>query len=110
MEPREPFYVALGLRIRALREARDWSQEDLGSRLTPRVSRASIAYIETGRQRVLAHTLVALARIFDVDLPELLPEEKKEKEAERARKRVSAELRKKKVQLSDLDMKKVLGA
>jgi transcriptional regulator with XRE-family HTH domain len=40
--------------------------------LSPPVTRASIANLELGRQRVLVHTLVQLAHILDVPAAELL--------------------------------------
>ena len=69
----EPFYSEVGLRIQALRNQNGMSQEQLGRRLDPPVTRASIANIEAGKQRVLAHTLVQLAEAFDVELGALLP-------------------------------------
>ena len=49
------------------------SQESLGLALKPQVTRASIANIEAGKQRILTHTLVQLAEVLDVDLSALLP-------------------------------------
>jgi transcriptional regulator with XRE-family HTH domain len=69
----EPFYSEVGLRIQALRNQNGMSQEQLGRRLDPPVTRASIANIEAGKQRVLAHTLVQLAEVLDVELSALLP-------------------------------------
>lgn len=69
----EPFYPRLGLRIQAERIKKTMSQDQLGAKLTPRMTRASIGNIETGKQRVLAHTLVQLARALDVKPGDLLP-------------------------------------
>lgn len=69
----EPFYIALGRRIHAVRDRVGLSQQDLGRRLTPPVTRASIANIENGKQRVLSHTLVGLCEALSVSLTELLP-------------------------------------
>jgi len=69
----EPFYSEVGLRIQALRNQNGMSQEQLGRQLDPPVTRASIANIEAGKQRVLAHTLVQLADAFDVELGALIP-------------------------------------
>lgn len=62
-------------------------------RLDPKMTRASIANIETGRQRILAHTLVALADALACDVADLLPSS----EPKRANTsgRVAAELHKK---------------
>lgn len=65
------FYVALGKRIRAVREQRSLTQAQLGARLYPPVTRASIANVEAGKQRVLAHTLVQIARVLHAPLDQL---------------------------------------
>jgi transcriptional regulator with XRE-family HTH domain len=39
------------------------------------MTRASIANIESGKQRVYAHTLIEIARALDTSLHELLPEQ-----------------------------------
>jgi len=69
----EDFYKDLGLKVRALRSRQHFTQQQLGSLLTPQVTRASIANIETGKQRVLAHTLIQLAAALRVSVEELLP-------------------------------------
>jgi transcriptional regulator with XRE-family HTH domain len=69
----EDFYADLGRRLRALRDRKRLTQQQLGARLNPPVTRASIANIETGKQRVLAHTLLQLADAVGVSLNELLP-------------------------------------
>jgi transcriptional regulator with XRE-family HTH domain len=74
MRPKiEPFYVVLGSQIRKSREHRKMTQRELGHSLEPPSTRASIANIENGKQRVLAHTLSQLARSLDVDVRELIP-------------------------------------
>jgi transcriptional regulator with XRE-family HTH domain len=70
----ESFYVDLGRRLRVLRDRKRLTQQQLGARLEPPVTRASIANIETGKQRVLAHTLLQLADAVGVSLGELLPQ------------------------------------
>jgi len=55
------------------------TQEQLGKLLVPKVTRASIANIETGKQRVLAKTLVDLATALKVDVHDLLPRGPKRK-------------------------------
>lgn len=80
----EPFYTEVGLRIQAHRNQNGMSQEQLGRKLEPPVTRASIANIEAGKQRVLAHTLVQLADALEVELRDLLPSEThKKREAPR---------------------------
>ena len=69
----EPFYAGFGSKIQKMREQRNMTQAQLGRSLNPASTRASIANIENGKQRVLAHTLVQLAAALDVSIQELLP-------------------------------------
>jgi transcriptional regulator with XRE-family HTH domain len=69
----EPFYEALGQKIQKIREDRKMTQAQLGLLLDPPSTRASIANIENGKQRVLAHTLSQLARSLKVEVVELIP-------------------------------------
>jgi transcriptional regulator with XRE-family HTH domain len=69
----QEFYAALGRRIRAVREDRSMTQTQLGARLAPPVTRASIANVEAGKQRVLAHTLVQIARVLRTPIDQLTP-------------------------------------
>jgi len=71
--PIEPFYIALGRLLSQARAKAGLTQEQLGARLQPPMTRASIANMETGKQRVLAKTLVELAEALDVDLTNLIP-------------------------------------
>jgi hypothetical protein len=48
------------------------SQEDLGLKLRPRVTRACISGIEKAEQRVLAHTVPQLAKALDVSVSALM--------------------------------------
>ncbi|MGB7202173.1 MAG: helix-turn-helix transcriptional regulator [Pyrinomonadaceae bacterium] len=67
----ERFYAILGNLIQEERNKLNLSQSILGSRLEPKMTRASIANIEAGKQRVLAHTLAQLSRILQLDLNEV---------------------------------------
>ena len=69
----EPFYRELGRKVREIRDRRGMTQEELGQLLNPQVTRASIANVENGTQRVLVHTLSQLATRLDVSVDELLP-------------------------------------
>jgi transcriptional regulator with XRE-family HTH domain len=69
----ESFYVDLGQRIRALRTNLGLTQDQLGHLLIPPTSRVSIANVESGKQRILSHTLVQFAEALKVELVELLP-------------------------------------
>lgn len=69
----EPFYPELGRRIQAARTRLGWPQAELARRMSPPLTRASIANIESGKQRVLCHTVVELAALLQVELKHLLP-------------------------------------
>ena len=69
----EPFYEALGSQLQITREQRKMTQAQLGAALTPPATRASIANIENGKQRVLVHTLAQLAECLGVGIEALLP-------------------------------------
>lgn len=67
----EPFYEQLGAKVAKYRSHRRWSQEELGRMLDPPMTRASIAYIEWGRQRVLAHRVAQFAKAFGIPVSDL---------------------------------------
>jgi len=69
----EPFYEALGLRIQKAREHQKMTQAQLGFLLNPPSTRASIANIENGKQRVLLHTFVQLAKHLGLRIQDLIP-------------------------------------
>jgi transcriptional regulator with XRE-family HTH domain len=68
----EPFYTLLARRIRDLRISRGITQEELGSRLTPPMKRTSVVNIESGKQRIYAHTLIEIAQILGAPLEDIL--------------------------------------
>ena len=65
-------YKRLGGTIKARRRALGLTQQQLAKQLG--ISRASIANVETGRQRVLVHQLYDLADQLNVNVQDLLPE------------------------------------
>src|SRR6266403_1538894 len=67
----EPIYKAIGTIIRRRRRRLEWSQKLLASRL--RISRATLANIETGRQRILVHHLYMFAEVLNMKLADFLP-------------------------------------
>jgi transcriptional regulator with XRE-family HTH domain len=69
----ESFYLDLGRLLSAARTKAGLSQEQLGARLHPPMRRASIANMETGKQRVLAKTLVDLAAALEIEISALIP-------------------------------------
>lgn len=64
-------YVELGRLVRQHRERLGMSQDTLGQAIE--LSRASVANIETGRQRIPLHHLYRLARALKIDADALLP-------------------------------------
>ena len=66
------FYKYLGSAIRAQRRVLGLTQRQLAGQLG--ISRASLANVETGRQRVLVHQLYELASQLNTSVDKLLPE------------------------------------
>jgi transcriptional regulator with XRE-family HTH domain len=64
-------YRLFGSRVRALREAKKVTQEELAKRVD--LSRTSITNIEKGRQRVLLHQMVDIAHALDAEPNALIP-------------------------------------
>lgn len=62
-------------RVRALREARNWNQEDVGNRLNPKVTKAAVASWESGKSQPRMYRLEQLADLFNVTVAELMGEE-----------------------------------
>jgi transcriptional regulator with XRE-family HTH domain len=67
----EPIYKTIGAIIRRRRRRLEWPQTRLASRLG--ISRATLANIETGRQRVLVHHLYTLAEVLEMKPSDFLP-------------------------------------
>jgi transcriptional regulator with XRE-family HTH domain len=67
----EPIYKTIGAIIRSRRRRLEWPQHVLASRLG--ISRATLASIETGRQRILAHQIYAFAEALQLKISDLLP-------------------------------------
>jgi transcriptional regulator with XRE-family HTH domain len=68
----EPFYKDLGKRLQDARERAGLTQKEVADRLVPPVTRASVANMESGKQRVLCHTLVALSGVLSTTPERLL--------------------------------------
>jgi transcriptional regulator with XRE-family HTH domain len=64
-------YRVFGARLRELREEKSVTQEELARRVD--LSRTSITNIEKGRQRVMLHQMVDLARALEAEPQTLLP-------------------------------------
>lgn len=67
----EPFYKELGPRIQHARNHRGLSQAQLGAKLRPSLTRASISNIESGTQRIFALRFLELVSILDIDVNDL---------------------------------------
>lgn len=66
------FYAEFGRRLRAARDERGLTQQAVAK--STKLSRASLANIERGRQRILLNTLVDLAMAVGVSPQGLLPD------------------------------------
>jgi len=71
-EAARKFYVALGQQISEARQRQHLTQEALASCVS--LTRTSIVNIERGKQQVLLHTLVQIARALKLKPSDLIPE------------------------------------
>jgi transcriptional regulator with XRE-family HTH domain len=72
----EAVYARFGRDLQRLRKQRKLSQSDLARLIDPtgeRLSRSSIANIETGKQRVALHLFLEIAQALKIEPAELLP-------------------------------------
>lgn len=76
----EPIYANIGQRIQRIRESRGMTQELLGKSLAPPLTRASVANIESGKQRLLLHTFLQVSGVLDVPFHDLIPDTGPKKE------------------------------
>ena len=63
--------MEIGKKIKALREARGWTQDELAKRMGY-FNRSTICYIESGRNSVTMSKLAEFAEVFGVSTAELL--------------------------------------
>jgi transcriptional regulator with XRE-family HTH domain len=68
----EPIYRVLGGRIERTRQKRGLTQEQLAARLVPPLKRVTVSNIERGKQRLLVHVLLEIARVLEWPVQELL--------------------------------------
>ncbi len=74
MTNNQTFYNELGRRIKEEREEKCLTQETLATRVS--LTRTTITNIEKGRQQLLVHTLVEIAKALNVSPESLLPKPK----------------------------------
>jgi len=77
-QEKNTLYIAIGLKIKEIRQKKDMSQEIFARLLN--LTRASIANIEQGRQRVTLHLIYDICKITDVNITDILPVIQKEEE------------------------------
>lgn len=65
------FYVNMGARIRKARIDHGITQEQLADSLS--LNRTSVTNIESGRQKILVHTLIEIADRLEASVGELIP-------------------------------------
>ncbi len=68
----ELFYLKMGARLRDARDDIGHTQEAVAAFLSPSLTRASIANIENGRQRVMAHHIVQFSQMYQVSVQWLM--------------------------------------
>lgn len=71
-EEQRNFYERVGLMIRNARKKREYKQEYLANRLG--LTRTAIVSIEQGDQRIQLHTILEIAKLFEVKITELIPD------------------------------------
>jgi transcriptional regulator with XRE-family HTH domain len=74
MTENQPFYKELGSQIKVARQKSRLTQESLAEKVS--LTRTTITNIEKGRQQLLVHTLVDIAKALNVSLDFLLPTQK----------------------------------
>lgn len=65
------FYIRFGELVKKHRNLLDMTQDEFGKQVS--LSRASIANIENGRQKILIHQLIIFAKQLNVKPEDLLP-------------------------------------
>ncbi len=71
-EENRDFYAAIGRRIADIRKNK-MTQETLAAEL--KLTRTSVINIEKGRQQILLHTLIDIARALQISPTDLIPDE-----------------------------------
>jgi len=71
VNPMDDFYARLGKNIRLARERRGITQAALATLVD--LTRSSVANVERGRQKLLAHTLARVCHVLAVSSSDLLP-------------------------------------
>lgn len=66
---KENILVSFGERIRELRKAKDWSQEDLADKSG--FHRTYIGMVERGERNPSLKNIYTFAKVFDIDLSKL---------------------------------------
>lgn len=69
----EPLYTVIGQNIRKARERQGLTQDQLASRLTPKMARVTMANMEAGRQRIMLHVLLDIATACGTTIGRMLP-------------------------------------
>ena len=71
MEKRHPNLVKIGKKIRAVRKAQKYSQEDFAA--AAELGRSYMGRVERGEQNISMQSLIQIALTLKVELSELLP-------------------------------------
>jgi transcriptional regulator with XRE-family HTH domain len=70
LDEADELYAAVGFRVTRIRKARGVRQEGLAKAIG--ITRSSIANLETGRQRMPLHLLLAIAQALGVELADVI--------------------------------------
>lgn len=68
----EGVYLTIGRRLAKARADSGLTQAQVGMRLRPRQTRASVANIEAAKQRIMVHTLVQMSKLYGVAVERLV--------------------------------------
>ena len=71
MEKKHPNLIKIGKRIRALREAQGYSQEEFA--VVAQLGRSYAGRVERGEQNISMQSLIQIALTLDVEVGELFP-------------------------------------
>jgi transcriptional regulator with XRE-family HTH domain len=71
MEKQDAFYAEVGRLVREERKAKKLTQDELAEKV--HLNRVSITNIESGKQKILLHTLVDIANALEVSPDKFLP-------------------------------------
>src|SRR5687767_12498705 len=73
MDKQDSFYAEVGRLVREERKAKKLTQDQLAEKVS--LNRVSITNIESGKQKILLHTLIDIAKALEISPNKLIPKE-----------------------------------